>query len=447
MTTAPSRARPTSSRSLPTAGRKSPSSLAGDGEAGDSFGCGVAVSGTTAFAGASHDDDHGASSGSVYVLNVGGVLSEDTGVSCRDQLTTDTTPALTLVFGEPVYGDDGDVSVLDPNGDPVTPGPVVSWGGTVLNITLSTPLTVDGEYTVTLRGASTIIDAAGNVIDNDGLDQTMSFTLDTIEPTVEAVLVRGTAWTDGFLDYLDAEGLAHPGVARLGYRVPTGSAQLDVLPWGNVDQITIVFDENVVIGRDDLALSGIDAAEHSVAAFSYDPAAYAATWTLAERLDADMISITLSGTVEDLAGNGLEGGEFALSTNVLPGDADHSGMVDDADAAIMAAHWSSSGVTLYGDFNGDGLVDDRDASILAAHWRTESQPLVPGDANRDGTVDDRDASILGAHWQQQSGAVWADGRFQRRRQGRRQGRCNPGRPLGTASVGSDRAARVVAATR
>ena len=55
--------------------------------------------------------------------------------------------------------------------------------------------------------------------------------------------------------------------------------------------------------------------------------------------------------------------------NVLPGDANHSGVVDDADAAIMAAHWSSSGVTFHGDFNGDGLVDDRDASILGAHWR------------------------------------------------------------------------------
>jgi hypothetical protein len=53
-------------------------------------------------------------------------------------------------------------------------------------------------------------------------------------------------------------------------------------------------------------------------------------------------------------------------------------MADDADAAIMAAHWSSSGVTFYGDFNGDGLVDDRDASILAAHWRTTLPPPSEG---------------------------------------------------------------------
>ena len=114
--------------------------------------------------------------------------------------------------------------------------------------------------------------------------------------------------------------------------------------------------------------------------------------------------------MEDRAGNTLDGGEFDFSLNVLPGDANHSGRVDDADAAILAAHWSSSGMILHGDFNGDGLVDDRDASILAAHWRTRMVPLVPGDANRDGVVDDRDASILASHWLK-SGMTWAEGDF------------------------------------
>jgi hypothetical protein len=59
-----------------------------------------------------------------------------------------------------------------------------------------------------------------------------------------------------------------------------------------------------------------------------------------------------------------------------------------------------------GDFNGDGNVNDADAAILAAHWH----PAL-GDANGDGRVDDKDASILGAHWQQQGGAHWFDGDF------------------------------------
>jgi len=56
-----------------------------------------------------------------------------------------------------------------------------------------------------------------------------------------------------------------------------------------------------------------------------------------------------------------------------PGDANGDGVVDAADAAVLAAHWlATSGVGWdEGDFNRDGRVDDLDASILAANWRYE----------------------------------------------------------------------------
>ena len=57
-------------------------------------------------------------------------------------------------------------------------------------------------------------------------------------------------------------------------------------------------------------------------------------------------------------------------------------------------------------------------------------PTTPGDANSDGAVDRLDASILGAHWLQTSGADVGPGRFQRRRPRQRQGRRDPGGPLG-----------------
>jgi hypothetical protein len=52
------------------------------------------------------------------------------------------------------------------------------------------------------------------------------------------------------------------------------------------------------------------------------------------------------------------------------GDANFDEKVDDADAAILAAHWQMTSGAIWedGDFNGDGRVDDRDASIMAAHW-------------------------------------------------------------------------------
>ena len=60
------------------------------------------------------------------------------------------------------------------------------------------------------------------------------------------------------------------------------------------------------------------------------------------------------------------------------GDANADGVVDDADASILATYWhKQQGANwLDGDFNGDGRVDDRDASIMAAHWG-ESTPITP----------------------------------------------------------------------
>jgi len=78
----------------------------------------------------------------------------------------------------------------------------------------------------------------------------------------------------------------------------------------------------------------------------------------------------------------------------LPGDANHSGTVDDADAAILSAHWGMSGASWAdGDFNDDGRVDAVDAAILTANWGTtlggssESlPPAAPADTQLIGPV-------------------------------------------------------------
>jgi hypothetical protein len=54
---------------------------------------------------------------------------------------------------------------------------------------------------------------------------------------------------------------------------------------------------------------------------------------------------------------------------LIPGDATHDGVVDELDAARLAAYWGQSGVTwAMGDFNRDGVIGPADASILAANW-------------------------------------------------------------------------------
>lgn len=55
----------------------------------------------------------------------------------------------------------------------------------------------------------------------------------------------------------------------------------------------------------------------------------------------------------------------------LPGDVDHNGKVNAADAAVLAANWLQAvqaGDWSKGDFNGDGMVDDIDAAMMAANW-------------------------------------------------------------------------------
>jgi len=71
--------------------------------------------------------------------------------------------------------------------------------------------------------------------------------------------------------------------------------------------------------------------------------------------------------------------EFVINeVFIIPGDTDYSGVVDDTDAATLAANWLQSGADWsMGDFNGDEVVDGADASLLAANWQTGTTAAVP----------------------------------------------------------------------
>ncbi|MBN2024656.1 MAG: LamG domain-containing protein [Pirellulales bacterium] len=70
---------------------------------------------------------------------------------------------------------------------------------------------------------------------------------------------------------------------------------------------------------------------------------------------------------------------FYQAPVLVPGDATGNGVVDAADAALLAANWlCSSGVGWgQGDFNEDGSVDDLDLAILAANWSAGAGAAVP----------------------------------------------------------------------
>jgi len=65
----------------------------------------------------------------------------------------------------------------------------------------------------------------------------------------------------------------------------------------------------------------------------------------------------------------------------VPGDASLDGVVDEADAAILAAHWGLGTAEWEdGDFTGDGKVGPVDAALLTANWGAFYTPPRPASA-------------------------------------------------------------------
>ena len=93
----------------------------------------------------------------------------------------------------------------------------------------------------------------------------------------------------------------------------------------------------------------------------YDGAGY-------KRLYIGDISFRTNGTVEYDYIRFTEGAYSPKPT--LPGDANGDGIVDEDDAARLAANWltTSEADWSMGDFNADGKVNDLDATIMAANW-------------------------------------------------------------------------------
>ena len=211
-------------------------------------------------------------------------------------------------------------------------------------------------------------------------------------PTVTAVDVAGTNWAPSFVAYLQSSGL---GVG--GYAIPVGSsAQLQTLPWANLDTIRITFSEDVVVAAADLSVSGVNQTAYAFSDFSYDPSTFTATWTLAAPLAKDKLMLDLdangmapvhsvsTGDVLDGAwtdcqsvypsGNGQGGADFKFSFNVLPGDATMDGIVNGADLNAVLSGYNKTGLPwAHGDFYGNGTVNGADLNVVLSNYN-ESLP-------------------------------------------------------------------------
>jgi hypothetical protein len=214
-------------------------------------------------------------------------------------------------------------------------------------------------------------------------------------PAVAAVNVAGTDWTPGFISYLESSG---QGVG--GYAIPVGSpAQLQALPWANVNKIRVTFSEDVVVAAADLSVSGVNQTAYAFSGFTYDPGTHTATWTLAAPFGLDKLMLDLDAdglapvrsvsTGEVLAGawtdgqssfpsgNGQGGADFQFRFNVLPGNANGNAWVEGADLNIVLSHYNQTGMTwAQGDFNGDGTVNGADMNTVLSNY---NQTLPSGD--------------------------------------------------------------------
>ncbi|MCX7429097.1 MAG: hypothetical protein NTW96_26165 [Planctomycetia bacterium] len=163
-------------------------------------------------------------------------------------------------------------------------------------------------------------------------------------PQVADVNICSTDWAPDFVEYLETSNLGTDG-----YSIPVGSsAQLQTLPWTNLNQIRVTFSEDVDVQMADLSVSGVNVTAYVFSDFSYDANTYTAIWTLPDPIEKDKLLLDLDADgidpVQDLvenaldgewtnssntynSGNGTAGGDFEFRFNVLPGDANASASV------------------------------------------------------------------------------------------------------------------------
>ena len=204
-------------------------------------------------------------------------------------------------------------------------------------------------------------------------------------PTVVDVNVSSTSWSSAFVSYLESNSLG-----TNGYSIPVGSsAQLDPLPWNNIDLIRITFSEDVNVDAADLSISGIAPTAYTFEDFLYDPQTHVATWTLPTAFNRNRILLDLDANgidpIEDLDGNvldgdwtnesstynsgdGTAGGDFEFLFNVLPGDVDgyggvqlqdHTSVLNDVDNNTNSSNYDPK----Y-DVDGDGNIEYQDADFV-----------------------------------------------------------------------------------
>lgn len=156
-------------------------------------------------------------------------------------------------------------------------------------------------------------------------------------------------------------------------------------------QIQVGFTEPVIVPREAIIVwlvsRGIGPNPVEEFTHSYDAASDTLTITFNPPLRDDRVTVVLDYLIADLSGRPLDGeisnphkaalpsgdghngGQAVFRINILQGDANWDGVVDESDTAIVNGSlgfcYGESGFNPNGDLNTDGCVDVSDASIVA----------------------------------------------------------------------------------
>jgi hypothetical protein len=211
---------------------------------------------------------------------------------------------------------------------------------------------------------------------------------ETPAPRVTQVFVGSSDWRTSFTTALQRAGI---GESPYGYELIPSPYHFEdrfadeVLPWVNVNRISVRFSGPVEVADRHLFIAGIKVPVYAVRDVAYDASTFTATWTLSGPLRDDRIAFQVDGgpggvtgtnglrldgewddTYPFTSGDGLPGGDFHLRAFVLPGDVDASGAVVARDCSDVKRRFFSTPAggddfySLWHDVNGSGsiLADD-----------------------------------------------------------------------------------------
>jgi hypothetical protein len=174
-----------------------------------------------------------------------------------------------------------------------------------------------------------------------------------------------------------------------------------VLPWANINQIVLQFNEDVgsslqALTASDFVISGTSGvnADNSLGAIpvvigynpttDYNPATRLLTLRLNQSMAPSSLQLSIASSkirdvsnnvlngewadnVSTQSGNAVEGGSFAFSIHVLPGDVNLSSAVSsvDLEAIALTRFFTQVGYSIWGDIYGNNIINaaDRDAVL------------------------------------------------------------------------------------